>query len=156
MLKSNNIQYKKIKNKYKKNSKIKNFFKSKNDLQQFKEIIKDGNIINGCIINNNFNNEYAYLYFESLSNRNFIIIDLSNKKIIRKIQINISNINFNSILNLNNKHLILKSFDSLYIFDTRINKIISKYSNLPNEKLYFSSIKTFFSLENNFYCLFFA
>ena len=35
-----------------------------------------------------------------------------------------------SILNWNNKYLILQSEISFYIFDTKINKIISRYSNL--------------------------
>ena len=129
-------------------------------MQQFKETIKEKFHFKGCIINlsnNNYNNDYLYLYFKEenvvfendSSKGNFIIIDLLNRKIIKKIKLNK---HVQSILNWNNKNLILRSDKSFYIFDTRINKIISRYSNFPDEdEGVFFGIKIFFSIKNNFY-----
>ena len=158
----NNLQFIEIKNKYEKNYQIKNFFELENDLQQFKETIKWKMLFKGCIINlfsSNDNTDYLYLYFngKNIVSENypskgiFVVIDLLNKKIIKKIKINKY---IASILNWNNKYLILQSNESFYIFDTRINKIISKYSNLSLKDLSKQSIKTFFSIKNNFYSLF--
>ena len=158
----NNLQFIEIKNKYEKNYQIKNFFELENDLHQFKETIKWKMLFKGCIINlfsSNDNTDYLYLYFngKNIVSENypskgiFVVIDLLNKKIIKKIKINKY---IASILNWNNKYLILQSNESFYIFDTRINKIISKYSNLSLKDLSKQSIKTFFSIKNNFYSLF--
>ena len=151
MVRDNNLKLIKIKNKYKKKDKIKNFFESENDLNQFTQIIKGKTYFKGCIINksdNNFNSDYLYL----LCGGNFIIIDLLNKKIIENIKLNKY---ANSILNWNNDNLILQFNDSFYIFDTRINKIISKYSDILKDEVYIESIKTLLSVKNNFYFLFY-
>ena len=151
MIRDNNLQYIQIKNKYSKKYKNKNFFESESELQQFTEAIKDQSSFKGCIINISKNNcNYLYLYY---SKGNFIVIDLSNKKIIKKLQLK-PNIYIKSIINWNNNTLILQSDLSFYIFDKRINKIISKYSNLPEKRPYLESIKTFISIKNNFYGLF--
>ena len=88
----------------------------------------------------------------------FSIIDLSNRKIIENTKININkNEHIISLLNWNNKNLILQFENSFYIFDTRINKIISKYSCKSGSIMdYKSYLKTFFSIENNIYWLFTA
>ena len=83
--------------------------------------------------------------------KNFIIIDLVQRKIIKNIKLNIE---VCSILNWNNKNLILVTKQLLYIFDTRINKIISKYSNLLEGEINIDTLKTLFSFKNNFYSLF--
>ena len=158
MIRDNNLQFMEIKNKYKKNKEnyeIKNLFESENDSKQFTDIIKGKYLFKGCVINkfnDNYNIDYLYLYFKGEGN-NFIIIDLLNRKIIEKIKINKD---VESILNWNNNNLILQSKESFYIFNTRNNKIISKYSNFSREKSNINSIKTFFSIKNNFYCLFTA
>ena len=164
MLRDENIQIIEIKYNYD-NYQIQNFFGEENDLQQFKELIKGGFNFKGCIIkisndnNDGNNNDYLYIsvgekigekYNESKI-KNIIIIDLSQRKIIKNIHINIK---VCSILNWNNKYLILATEQSLYIFDTRINKIISKYSNLSGEKTDIKTLKALFSLKNNFYSLF--
>ena len=160
MLRDDNLQLIEIRQNYN-DYQIQNFFKSEIDLQQLKELIKDGSYFNGLIINmpNDNNNDCLYISVEKIKSqkyndsikKNFIIIDLLQRKIIKNIKLNIE-VCF--ILNWNNKDLILATNKSLYIFDTRINKIISKYSNLFGGVVYFSALKTLFSLKNNFYSLF--
>ena len=151
MVRDNNLEFIEIRLKYENDYEIKNFFESKNDLKQFTEIINEKLYFKGCVVNssnNNYNTDYLYLYFTGETN--FIIIDLLNKKIIKKIELNKDII---SIVNWNNKYLILQAYGSFYIYDTRIDKIITEYSNLL-EFDFIKSIKTFFSIKNNFYCYF--
>jgi hypothetical protein len=135
ILRDNNLKFIEIKHKYENDYEIKNFFKSENDLKQFTEIINKKVLFKGCVnnkFNDNCNNDYLYLLSKegySSSKGNIIIIDLLNRKIIENIKININkNEHIISLLNWNNKNLILQFDNSFYIFDRRINKIISKYS----------------------------
>ena len=154
---NNNLQYLEIKSKYNENNEkyeIKNFFESENDLKKFTDIIKGQILFSGCVINkyiDNHNTDCLYLYFRKEGN--CLIINLLNRKIIENIKINKY---IKSILNWNNKNLILLSDESFYIFDTRNNQIISKYSNFSRKEPFLKSIKTFFSIKNNFYCIFVA
>ena len=164
MVRDNNLQFIEIKHKDENDYEIKNFFKSENDLKQFTEIINKKVLFKGCVINksnDNYNNDYLYLFSKEgyfSSKGNIAIIDLSNRKIIENIKININkDEHIISLLNWNNKNLILQFENSFYIFDTRINKIISKYSCKSGSTIYYKSyLKTFFSIENNIYWLFTA
>ena len=126
MLRDDNLQLIEIKQNYN-DYQIQNyFFKSENDLQQLKELIKDGSYFNGLIINmpNDNNNDCLYISVEKIKSqkyndstkKNFITIDLLQRKIIKNIKLNIE-VCF--ISNSNNKNLILATNKSLYIFDTK-------------------------------------
>ena len=75
----------------------------------------------GCIIYNVNNTDYLYICndFDAL-----IIIDLYKKEIISKISF-IKDIT--SIINWNQKYIIISTLKYIYTFDTKINKIINKY-----------------------------
>ena len=135
-----------------------NLIESENDLIELKKIFKKEYNYNACIINNDIKHLYINCKkiekdeIEEDSNKIediLIIVDLFKKKILKQIELPIS---ANSIINWNDKKLIFISNKSFYIFDTNINKIISKYN--IGEKNNICSIKTFFSEKNKFYSLF--
>ena len=135
-----------------------NLIESENDLIELKKIFKKEYNYNACIINKDI--KHLYINCKKIEkdeieeDRNkiediLIIVDLFKKKILKQIELPIS---ANSIINWNDKKLIFISNKSFYIFDTNINKIISKYN--IGEKNNICSIKTFFSEKNKFYSLF--
>ena len=143
------------------NYQIQNLIESENDLFKLKDFFENKNNFKGCIINEKNNNDYLYLienkkiiYYKNLSNsleRNLIIIDLFNRKVLKNIELNIK---VNSIINWNNRNIIITSNKSFYIFDTRTNKLISKYSNNSGESKNIGLIKPFYDIKQRFYGLF--
>lgn len=110
----------------------------------------------GCIINNNKDNEYLYIFGRNkLKDENGIlsIIDLKEKQIIKKIEINYIFDFYSCLINFNDKKIIIGDFFSFYIFDIDNNKIISRYSICSNFEKRILSIKTLYNMEYNKYFL---
>ena len=131
---------------------------------------------NICIINYD-NNEYLYICFKEKpiswdigggdldeeeeenikKNSNLthlLVFDLLTNKFVKRI---IFHFKVNSMLNWNNKYLLLSSDNSFYFFDVKNNKLITKYSDGDlkiNENKKINSIKSFISVKDNFYGLF--
>jgi hypothetical protein len=101
---------------------------------------------NGCIIQNN-ENDYLFLgdYEGHLR-----VINLRTKQIIKQINTEIKSIVF--IDNWNDKYIIIGDISCIYVFDTDINRIISKYLFDSNKKGIYHIIKFFYE-EYNFYSL---
>ena len=74
-----------------------------------------------CIINDENNKDYLYICDGTGI---LTIFDLNKKEIIKEIQIMKD---ITSILNWNNKCIIISTIKNIYTFDTNINKFISKY-----------------------------
>lgn len=159
MIKDNNIQLNEIS--LNENYSQINLIDSENDLIMLKQIFRKENIYRSCLINYDNNNDYLYINYnrikkedENKIDNNLLIINLNKKKIVQNLELPDT---FNSIINWNNKAIIFQSYESFYIFDTKINKIISKYNlgKNDNKDNKIKSIKTFISKKNNFYSLFF-
>lgn len=123
------------------------------------------------------NNEYLYICFkekpiswdigggdldkEEIENikknsnlTHLLVFDLLTNKFVKRI---IFHFKVNSMLNWNNKYLLLSSDNSFYFFDVKNNKLITKYSDGDlkiNENKKINSIKSFISVKDNFYGLF--
>jgi hypothetical protein len=98
---------------------------------------------NGCIIKSK-ENDYLYL---GDNEGNLRIINLRNKQIIK--QINIPKMFIVSLENWNDKYLIIGDTSYIYVYNTDINRIISKYLSIFN-KGRIHHIKKFFYEEYNF------
>ena len=98
---------------------------------------------NGCIIQSK-ENDYLYL---GDNEGHLRIINLRSKQIIK--QINIPKMFIVSIENWNDKYLIIGNTSYIYVFNTDINRIISKYLSIFN-KGRIHHIKKFFYEEYNF------
>ena len=102
---------------------------------------------NGCIIQNK-ENDYLYIVDDDGNLRK---INLRNKQIIEQIKI-LGKCLIVFIDNWNNKYIIIGTALYIYVFDIKINKIISKYLSIINTGR-IHHIKKFFYKEYNFYCL---
>ena len=140
---------------------IENLFNSEIDLLKLKEFYENKNNFKACVIYDT-NKDYLFItdkkkifkneiWTNSLEG-NLIKIDLLERKIIKNIELNVE---VNSIINWNNKALIIESYKLFYVFDIRINKIISKYSNLTKDEEILDLFKPFINVNQNFYGLFF-
>ena len=144
----NSIKKIEIKNNYNNyNKDFQNLIDSNEDLNNFKKFIHEANYNNSCIV---YDNDKDYLYISSYEG-NIIIIDLIKRQLIEKINLNI---NVNYFINWNFQYFLLISEQFFFIYDKNINKIISKYLNIFEDKKNKYYIKTHFSKKDNFYCLF--
>lgn len=144
----NSIKKIEIKNNYNNyNKDFQNLIDSNEDLNNFKKFIHEANYNNSCIV---YDNDKDYLYISSYEG-NIIIIDLIKRQLIEKINLNI---NVNYFINWNFQYFLLISEQFFFIYDKNINKIISKYLNIFEDKKNKYCIKTHFSKKDNFYCLF--
>ena len=155
-----NIKIFEIKNKYT-SDQLDNFFNSEEELKKLNIFSNEKNDNKTCIINSYNNVECLFIFYKGtlLANGEFeenklglIIINLFNRKIIKNVSLN-NEIIINSIMNWNNNYIILASDKSVYIFDIRVEKIISNYRNLFEENEDIQLVKPFY-LENKFYGIF--
>jgi len=123
----------------------KSFIYQYDQIDGFEQYLGD----NGCIIQNKKNNDYLYL---GDNKGQLNIINLRNRQIIEQIKIKINKyITF--IENWNDKYIIIGDIHYIYVFNTDINKIISKYLSIFNSERIIHHIIKFFYVEYNFYCL---
>ena len=112
---------------------------------QFDE--EKSNKLHGCIVYTSNGNDYLYLY----DNLNILYVyDIKNKQRITKFKISD---NINPMLNWNNKYIIFGLKNNICLFDTQINKIITKYYIEYNLCKNNSSIKKLWIKNINFYSL---
>ena len=112
---------------------------------QFDE--EKSNKLHGCIVYTSNGNDYLYLY----DNLNILYVyDIKNKQRITKFKISD---NIISMLNWNNKYIIFGLKNKICLFDTQINKIITKYYIEYNLCKNNSSIKKLWIKNINFYSL---
>ena len=121
------------------------FIRTENEIDGFNQNLGE----NGCIIQNK-ENDYLYMG----DNEGYLrIINLRNKQIIKQINIFRQNNAFIVFIdNWNDKYIIIGTTSYIYVFNTDINKIISKYASIFNTGR-IHHIKKFFYEEYNFYSL---
>ena len=114
-----------------------------------------------CFVNTYNNDEYLYIFYkakillkgEFKQNKIIVVtIDMLKRKTKDIISLN-NEFTIHSIANWKNNYIILASKHSIYIFDLRINKIISNYTNFFNDIESIELVRPFF-VENKFYGLF--
>ena len=150
-----------IKNNYT-SAQLNNFFNSEDELKKLSIFSNEQNDDDKACIINSYNNVECLLIFykgKFLANGklyenkiSLLVIDLFNRKIIKNISMN-NEIIINSIINWDDNYIILASDKSVYIFDIRVDKIISNYRNLLQENEDIELVKPFY-LENKFYGIF--
>ena len=155
-----NIKIIEIKNKYT-SDKFDNFFNSEEELKKLNTFLNEKNDDKACIVNSYNNIDCLFIFYRGTlltkgkleeNKINLIVIDLSDRKIIKNVSMN-NEIIINSLTNWNNNYIILTSDKSVYIFDIRVGKIISNYRNLLEENKDIELVKPFV-LENKLYGIF--
>ena len=138
------------------------------NLIEIEDELKNLNIIlnmkinnKACFVNTYNNDEYLYIFYkakillkgEFKQNKIIVVtIDMLKRKTKDIISLN-NEFTIHSIANWKNNYIILASKHSIYIFDLRINKIISNYTNFFNDIESIELVRPFF-VENKFYGLF--
>ena len=138
-----------------------NLIEIEDELKKLNIVLNMKNNNKACFVNTYNNDEFLYIFYKEniLINGVFkenktilVIIDMLKRKAKDIISLN-NSFTIYSIANWKNNYIILASKNFIYIFDIRINKIISKYKNFFRDNESIELVRPFF-IENKFYGLF--
>ncbi len=138
-----------------------NLIEIEDELKKLNIVLNMINNNKACFVNTYNNDEFLYIFYKEniLINGVFkenktilVIIDMLKRKAKDIISLN-NSFTIYSIANWKNNYIILASKNYIYIFDIRINKIISKYKNFFRDNESIELVRPFF-IENKFYGLF--
>jgi len=138
-----------------------NLIEIEDELKKLNIVLNMKNNNKACFVNTYNNDEFLYIFYKEniLINGVFkenktilVIIDMLKRKAKDIISLN-NSFTIYSIANWKNNYIILASKNYIYIFDIRINKIISKYKNFFRDNESIELVRPFF-IENKFYGLF--
>ena len=121
---------------------------SEEESKKLNDVFHDLYFYSCCIVSNKDKIDFLYIFVLGIKYQ-IIIFNLFSKKIIKIID---AFRMYRSLINWNNKYIILSTFHDFSIFDTKTNQIVLINKLYPQDNIL--SIRPFFSKFNKFIGLF--
>ena len=127
---------------------FKSLIDSEEESKKLNDVFHDLYFYSCCIVSNKDKIDFLYIFVLGIKYQ-IIIFNLFSKKIIKIID---AFRMYRSLINWNNKYIILSTFHDFSIFDTKTNQIVLINKLYPQDNIL--SIRPFFSKFNKFIGLF--